>query len=289
MLSLVSVQPAYGGVWDQIKKTFNGKDKEGIPKIKVLIGDRLESAAIEVQGTYNIYDPFKDKRVATRFASKSNMMEPVTDGIRWGEIFPDLYQIKIVPDKKETVIIVNGLQYIGPVYIYNIENRLSVVNEVEVEDYVRSVLSAYFDEPIENEALNAVSIAIRTEASYQVASSGSSFWHVNGQKSGYFGYGVTQKPNNVESSIKATNHLILSSTSPYYGRLTPFPTIASDEEGATGINELRLNIAEAREMAERGDTAADILDYYFPTTTIQVMKTCNDIVMDHFQGEAAVR
>lgn len=262
------------GPWENIKKIFSSRDDRSEPSIKVLIADKIDNAVVEVRGKYNIYDPYSDKRLATRFIAKSSSVKPRSEGIQWGEVFPGTYQIALVPDRHETSIVIDGTRYRGKILIYQIEGSISIVNEIALEEYVDSMMSQAVDDVVPMEALNALAIACRTEACYQIAAAKNSHWHVKAETVNYRGHNMVSSGDAIPQSLKITQRLVLSRTSPYHGKLTPFPTAWRKN----GAETQKFDLTRAKNRALRGQNAAQILAQCYPGATIQVMHSMDDVV-----------
>lgn len=182
---------------------------EPVKTVRVLIGKNLDGAMVEVTGSYNIYDPASGSRLSTAFLGKGKFMQPMDQGIRWGEEFPGVYQIAIVPDDVSTTILVNGLQYVGTVTVYHVEGRLQVVNEVDVEEYLRSTLAAKFDQAIDQEVLNALAIVERTSTYYQIGKAKNPFFDVDAEEVSYHGHAVFSLFDSVRVAVAETKGMIM--------------------------------------------------------------------------------
>lgn len=206
---LLGSAPSSAGVMNSIKSTILGKDLKQQQTIKVLIDHSVDGAMLQVKGSYNIYDPKDGSRVGTRFLPKNMFIQPLPSGLRWGEEFPGIYQVAIVPDNEKTPILINGKQYQGRVYVYQINNKISIVNEVSLDDYVRSTLSDHVDPSIGKETLAALVIAARTDAFYKSQIGPSDYYNVDAHETGYKGEGVTGINRKLEETVAETKHLIM--------------------------------------------------------------------------------
>ena len=269
---LVCAAPVKGGVWDKMKTMFGFHDQPKILSIKVLVAKEVKALSLEVTGKYNIYDPFLGSRLGTRYLGKSATIESVSDGIRWGEVFPGVYQIVIVPDSPATTTIINGVEYKGSVFVYQVEGSLDIVNEVPVEDYVNSILSTQFTGGTPDEALAALAIAARTDACHAALKYKDRFWHVEANKVGYEGHAVTSRDSGIAEVMQSTRNLVLSRTRAFDGTVTPFRTHCLETEyGESKHSSWSLDQAEA--LAHKGENAAQILNAFFPETTVEMMSS----------------
>lgn len=262
----------HGGVWDDIVDKFCGQSAPQPPSIRVLVEHDVEKIKVDVTGKYSLYDPYTNSHISSRFVGKSRDVQAMGDGLKWGEAFPGLYQLKIVPDDAAVWTIVDGKEYTGSVYIYDIGGTLSVVNQLPVEDYVRYLLVNFPDRSLHPEVLAAVAIVARTNAYYQASNPKNTFWAVDGSKVDYQGkYPV---PREIAKAVNATRYMIMSKTGIYEGMTTPFagqfenmPLGAVAKDAAIST----ISLAEANAMAEKGEHAAQILGKAFPNSSIMLM------------------
>ncbi len=203
--------------------------KENLPtssikpgNILILLGKNLGSAKLEVKGPYVITDPKNGAHITSSSNWKNQQLRPFADGIRWGEGFPGIHQIRVSPKKNGTLFL-NGMQYEGSLNIYKVEGKLFVVNDLPVESYLHSLLSQEFASPLEGEVMSAIAIAARTTAYYHVQNSKETFWHVDAKDVGYQGCALVTPKSPIDTAINATQNIILLHTQ--QDTQTPFPAL----------------------------------------------------------------
>lgn len=235
------------------------------PSIKVLVAHDLPGVVLEVKGKYKMFDPNKNSFISTRYAGKRKFIQPLSDGLKWGEEFPGVYQIMIVPDDAKTTILVDGVEYSGNVSVYDIGGAISVVNEVPLEDYVKSVASYKYERKLPQELANAAVIALRTEAWYQEQNNLQKFWSVQADKTEYHGSASAQD-NRFAKAIKDTRNMILTKQ----GKTLSIDWFSSNPSPQAESSE--ISFAEAEQLANSGDHAAEILRKAYPQGTIFLIK-----------------
>ncbi len=188
--------------------------------IKVLLCKDEEAANLEVHGGYKIFDPKLGAKISKGSMKKQYLLRPTLDGLAWGEAYPGLYQIALVPNEPDGYFLVNGIQYSGNLYVYQIGNTLSLVNEVPVEDYVKSMLNPKVNSNLSHEVLASMAIIERTQAYYHALRNQNKFWHLDAKEIGYEGRGVCGRNNGVDKAVELTHHLVMKSKS--YGILDGF-------------------------------------------------------------------
>lgn len=260
------------GIWDNIKSVFVAPEKPKPPMIKVLIAHDVESAQLEVKGKHSIYDPYKHEHLSTHFQNKIGHVQTVPSGIKWGEEFPGVYQVKIVPETRSSIIYVDGVPYKGSIVVYDVGGNISIVNEVEIEEYLRSTMSSKASDVTSDEALAAVTIAQRTRAFYLAMSSSNPYWHVDAANVGYYGYKSDPCDSRLLDAIASTRYMVISQTgSVYEGVITPIAVDvvygqSKDKKGRQRV----LATSEAESLAQKGENAAKILNRTFPNTSLEL-------------------
>lgn len=181
--------------------------------ICVLLEQNTSGALLEVKGPYNVDNPYDATRISSGLMGKRYIVRPTNDGIRWNETFPGYHQIRISPKSEDTSILLNGIQYNGSIIVYKTENNLQIVNEISIEDYIKSILSQQFPYPLEHEVMSSVAIAARTTAYFITQKNKDSFWHVKASEIGYQGSTVVIPNSTISQAVDATRHLILVQSS----------------------------------------------------------------------------
>lgn len=190
--------------------------------VQVLLEKDASEVLLEVKGPYYIFNPHDGSRIASGLLAKRFMVRELDSGIKWGEEFAGIHQIYIKPRSAETAIFVNGIQYNGAVAVYGVAGQVNVINDVDVEDYVKSILTSQFSKPLESEVLSALAILTRTDAYYHATRAPQSFWHVNAKEVGYQGSALVVNGSTIDHAVNTTRHLIL--VHPENGKNLPFAT-----------------------------------------------------------------
>lgn len=271
LICTVSTTSLQAGIWDRIKSVFVANEKPKPTTIKVRLVHDVPHVDLEIKGSYNLYDPYKNQRIATRFAAKGARIQALSQGLKWGEEFPGVYQLEFVPDDKNVFVSINGRDYRGKITVYDIGGTLSIVNEVEVEDYLASTMPSKFNRPISEEALAAATITERTHSYHLSEFSENPYWHVRADEVGYRGVAAENTNPIVAKALGSTRYMVMSKTSVYEGRVTPFPVhlvAGGNEDLYSGIQ--KLSVDDIEQMARNGDNAAQILSKSFPGTSIEL-------------------
>ena len=177
--------------------------------IHILLEKDATEALLEVRGAYYIFNPHDGAKVTSGILGKRFIVRATTSGIKWGQEFPGIHQIVIIPRSNDTTMLLNGIQYEGAIAVYKIGHKIHIVNQVDVESYLKSILTTQFQYPLEPEVMAALSIASRTTAYYQIYKNKHSFWHIDGSALGYQGCALVIPNSPIVQGVDATKDLIL--------------------------------------------------------------------------------
>lgn len=242
--------------------------------IKLLVVHDKPGVVLEVKGQYKIYDPHAGTFISTRFKGKRKYMQAVSDGMKWGEEFPGIHQIMIVPNTLSTTTIVDGIEYKGRIYVYDIGGTISVVNELTLDDYIRSTIAQQYQTTnLSDEAMNAVVIAARTNAYYLVQNPGSQFWTIDARKTGYQGHALITVSPKFEKALERTRNMVLSTEeSGVKAFANNWGIGEGNSDAMKNIMASSISVVEADVLAKKGEHAAKILTKAYPNTNIKVLQ-----------------
>lgn len=203
-----SVSTSFGALTEEA--TIESQNNEKPASIRVLLNKGSDGALIEAKGGYSIINPHQNKKIGYGSLGKRFFLYPEKEGIKWGENYFGTYQIKLIPTSKTTTFLVDGLQYKGALEIYSIDDKITIVNEVDIESYLESIMTPRFANHIHKTVMDALAIVERTNAYYQVTHNKESFWHVDAKDVDYRGYGITQFNPNVDRAVSNTKFLVMT-------------------------------------------------------------------------------
>ena len=227
------------------------------PRIKVLLEKDAQGVFLEAKGQFRVVRKDTNAVLSSGSVGKRFVAHAIQDGLRWGEEYPDVYQISVIPLNRDTTISVNGIQYHGIVSVYRVrDNRIAVVNEIAIEEYLKCTLAIQYKDPLPQEAMAALAIAARTEAFSRVVQGQQLTrpWDVTAQEESYFGFGVTQQKSGIEEAVDLTRFMVLESL-----------------QGNGPAQNVTLAASKADELASKGWDAQKILKTAFPQTKMGIM------------------
>lgn len=239
------------------------------PCVRALLCSNQPSLEIAVSGSHNVYNPKNGKKLEASFLFSSYSMTPSNDGLKWGEEFPGIYQVMIVPDSTSTFITVNGIQYPGVVICYQVGDRLAAVNYVTLDDFSSSVLCHSLLPSLQDtkESIAAYSIAFRTKGLSYIQNPRNTFWDVQATSCNYRGRGIVRQDRPYQDGIKITKRLVLVGKD-------MGPLSAQDETLAELIATMSQD--EVNKMAHNGKNAKEILEQFFPDAILTVAPKSTD-------------
>ncbi|CAM0117560.1 SpoIID/LytB domain-containing protein [Rhabdochlamydiaceae symbiont of Dictyostelium giganteum] len=177
--------------------------------LKVLLHKEVPQVLLEVKGRHHIYNPLNGVEMTWGVVSRKFPLKSTEYGLHWGEQFPGTFHLRFVPGDSQSSVLVNGIQYRGCVEVSLNDNLFTVVNEVDIESYLKSTLSSEFTAPLPDEVLNSVAIVARTSAYFLAKEYPESPWHVVASECGYQGTSMLAKPY-IDKAVSATYHAILT-------------------------------------------------------------------------------
>jgi len=177
--------------------------------VKVLLTKLTDEALLEVRGRYFLYNPRNDSWIANGTKSKRARIATSENGLFWGEEMPNTFELRIVPAQINSAILVNGIQYNGCIEVYSIGGTLNVVNEVDAESYLKSILAPQFETAPSKEVLDAVVITERTNLYHLIQKDPYASWQIEGEKVGYKGQALAKHNRWAQESIERTRELVL--------------------------------------------------------------------------------
>jgi stage II sporulation protein D len=188
--------------------------------IQVLLQKDVTEALLEVKGPYTLFDPRTGDKIASGLLGKRFLVRSLDTGLKWGEEFVGIYQFYIQPKEAATTILVNGIEYPGSVAVFGVGNRIHIVNDLDIELFVKASLAQSFHAPLEYEVMSSLAIVARTNAYFAATKASDSFWHLTAAEAGYQGSALVVPDSLLDKAVDSTRHLIL--VHPDHGQSVPF-------------------------------------------------------------------
>ena len=265
------ITPVEAGFLSNMRTIFS-KNQKPVPSIDVLVVNDKPSTVIEVNGKYQLYNPHTNKLLSKRYVGKKKLMQTTSSGLKWGEEFPGIFQLMIIPEEPHAVVSIDGIKFKGTVTVYDIGGAISIVNRVSIEDYLLSTLPGTYTDPMPEETMASIAIVARTDAYYLSQNPMNKYWSIDGTRVGYSGLNSTHPTSPMDLAVTSTRHMVLSQTGAYEGRITPFATHwrGGENHHPSGTTS-RISVFEAEDIARTGGHAAQILSKAFPGSHIELI------------------
>jgi stage II sporulation protein D len=194
----------------QSEITSSLTDTQKPATVKLLIEKGSSGVLLEARGSFQVINPETGKNLSSGRKGKRFYLYPHKEGIRWGEDFLGIFQIQIVPTSSNTTLLVNGIQYRGAIEVYHVEDKLNIVNEIDVESFLKSTLSQKFQGSYPDSVVDAIAIIARTNAYYHALFNHEAFWHLDAKEEQYTGVGLAYQNLPIERAIDNTRHLVMT-------------------------------------------------------------------------------
>lgn len=211
VISLITHSLCYSAEASVSTELLSDISKKHKPQtIKILLHKNLSRVFLEAKGRYFVYNPQNNFLIASGIHSKKQHILTQEAGLKWGELFPGISQIRLVPGDSQSSILVNGIEYKGCVEIHDIKGKLHVINEIDIESYLRSVLSIQTFSEVHEEVMDALAIVARTKAYYLANKHPLLHWHVTSSEIDYSGCSLDCQNSDISACIFRTRNMILT-------------------------------------------------------------------------------
>lgn len=235
--------------------------------VKVLVSKDLTGVLIEVKGNGKIFNMSKKKSIHNTEAQRL-WLTLDGDTFRWGDVDLDCDQIAFVPSNRETSFLIDGIQYKGAIYVFNLDGKMAIVNGLGIEEYLETVLTTKLKEPLVPAALDALTIVVRTNVVRKIQKLRKNLWHFDASKEGFKGFGILNENQEILASCQNTRSLILQPENQIeqlgFDIKINFSDIAlvSNDKPVFTVN-------LAKDRAKYHQNAAKILKVMFPSCSIE--------------------
>ncbi|MCX5695626.1 MAG: SpoIID/LytB domain-containing protein [Candidatus Omnitrophica bacterium] len=135
--------------------------------VRVAIIQDAPSLSLKIKGFFRVKD-LKSDKIVYRAKSINTTVTTYKNGIILGGVKPNSENLLIESDDPEAIII-NGRMFRGNIqFIRKGENKILVVNHIELQDYIKGIMYHETSHYWPMEALKAQAIVSRTYALYQI-------------------------------------------------------------------------------------------------------------------------
>lgn len=226
-------------------------EREKPPTLRILLAKGPANGDahhwIEVKGRYTLYNLSDGDLILSATKSPLQPVHITAEGLYFGELMPGIHQMRIAPGDSRSTILVDGIEYRGWIDLYSVDGKLAIVNEVDVENFLRATIAPQFASRSSEsrEVLEALAIVARTHACAHLKQHRGSVWHLTAADAGYQGSSLGQDAIGMLRAIDETRHLVMTYegnpfaatwTEECAGRTASFATLFRKESaGPTGV------------------------------------------------------
>jgi stage II sporulation protein D len=178
--------------------------------IKILLAHQKEQALLEAKGDYLIYNATNGRQISSDSSNKRAFIIPTSNGLKWDQKFSEMDQLRIVPANAQTTLLLDGIEYKGCMEIHNVNGKLEIINEIDIDRYLKSCLTFQFPNELDEDVMDAIAIVARTNAHYLINRNQHALWHVTAQEIGYQGYALTLQNIHVDRAVDNTKNIVLT-------------------------------------------------------------------------------
>jgi SpoIID/LytB domain protein len=201
--------------------------------LKILLTKLAQEAVIEAKGRFHVYNP-RTEQLIDFGKNKWGRIVYTEGGLKWGELFPGFFELRLVPADPHTEFLVGGKPYKGCLEIYGIGGTVNVINEIGLDNLLESSLAAKLemDPPLCPQVLDSLVIAARTYFAFLSLKNPTATWHVSADEIEYKGsaksapllHASLQRTQGIVMHIK--NHLFPATWTPNaVGRTVSYSSI----------------------------------------------------------------
>ncbi|MGK7881000.1 MAG: SpoIID/LytB domain-containing protein [Crocosphaera sp.] len=225
--------------------------------IRVAILRDAPGTTLGVSGQAVISDR-DSKRLKTLSGSQGWNVKPNGGSLSFGG--KSLPGVVWVQPTKESLIYVGDRWYRGKILLVSKGNSLLVVNHVNFEQYLYSVVGSEMHANAPTEALKAQAIAARSYALVHMIRPASSWYDLGNTQRWQVYKGLNSEYNTGHHAVRSTKGQILS----HRGGVVESLYAATDEIVARAHKGRGMSQTGAYELARKGYDYQQILDYYYP-------------------------
>jgi Stage II sporulation protein len=227
-------------------------------EIRVAIKRDLQSILIGVNGQAVITDR-QGRGLHTITTNEGLPVIPRANGLKMGNLsLPEV--IFVQPTTPDGLVYVDDRWYRGKILIVSQGDRLLVVNHVNLEAYLYSVVGSEMHSTAPIQALKAQAIAARSYALVHMIRPANAWFHLGNTQRWQVYKGIQSEYQSTHQAVNATAGQILS----YKGGVVESLYAATDEIVAWAHGGRGMSQTGAYKLAEKGLDYQQILSNYYP-------------------------
>ena len=180
-------------------------------EIKILLAEKLDGVLLETNGNYKIIDIKNNTLIGRASGKLRHYLLGSEKGLKWGKEFNRIFQCKISAKDEASTFLIDGIQYKGSLEVYLINNKIYLINEIDIEDYIISSLSKEF--ALKNyyqSTYECLAIIARTKIYHKLMNSKNKFFTFKANSDEFLGYSYNLVNSPIQKASEATKDLMLT-------------------------------------------------------------------------------
>lgn len=226
-------------------------------EIKVAIATDVNSTVIGTSAPASILDS-NGRAIKTFSPSQGVWITPNGSSLTMGD--RELPQMVFIQPNQGGLVYVDDRWYRGKILIVSQGSTLLIVNYVDLEEYLYSVVGSEMHSTAPIEALKAQAIAARSYALVHMIRPASAWYNLGNTQRWQVYKGVQTEYNTTNQAVSTTSGQILS----YKGGVVESLYAATDEIVSWAHSGKGMSQTGAYKLAEQGYDHQQILGYYYP-------------------------
>jgi stage II sporulation protein D len=186
-------------------------------KIRVAVLKDIDEATLAISGSFNILNARTQEVLYHGKNLAVSKVVPVAGGLKIKELSFNTDSLLIV-SKRKAAITINNRSYRGDISIFkSADNKLIVVNTLDLEFYIKGVLYHEISHQWPIDAIKAQAVAARTYAVYQKETNASKDYDLTADTSSQVYGGYDSEKHKTNRAVNFTNGEVLQ----YQGKVFP--------------------------------------------------------------------
>lgn len=236
------------------------------PDVRVAVVHKQAQVTIGVNQDLTVTDD-QGNVLGTLTANQGLTLQPGSHGLRgWSQPLPP--SIWLNPGTSGLVY-VDGNWYRGKMRVIMVDGQITAINQLNLEQYVVSVVGAEVYPSWPQDTLKAQAIAARSYALAQMFQPASRFFDLGNTERWQVYRGVKDEWNTSQAAVQATRGIVLTQS----GRVMVSMYAATDDIVRDVFGGRGMSQTGAYELGKQGYSYLQILGYYYPGASLSQMSS----------------
>lgn len=175
--------------------------------IKVLLNKLVSEAIVTAKGKFRVYNCTTNQMIDFG-KDKWGRIVYTKRGLQWGDRFPGYLSMRIVPSDSDSILYVNGNPYKGCLEVHGINGTITIINEVDIENFLKAMIPCKLREKLDKEVLDALVIVERTHFAFLAQKNSKAAWQLSANEINYCG--VKESTAFIDEATDRTRGIIMT-------------------------------------------------------------------------------